>query len=487
MLEVESFARGTLLKRLVEEGSLGTVGDVIAYIGEPEDLKALEAESASSKPTAGDQDDSTPIGPASLASGSETIHTAQADSSNRAVKATPAAKKEVRDRGLDLAEVHRSVGKDVLRRGDVAQFATPSAGDSDATQATEDVMGFTLVPLTPMRRIIAERMGAGSSVPTFTAEIEVDMIIGSTTEAAAEETGLVAGISVAAGSVDCNAGWVGGGAVNAGDIQINLGTCGVIGVVHENPELILDTMINCSYVTDSRKVFATIAATTCGGQSLRYLRDNFSQLEVATEKVVPGFSAYDSMEKQAESVPLGSDGLLILPYLMGERTPLWDVHARGVIFGLSLNHTKAHLVRAMMEGVTFAMYESFRIVQDRCPDINLPTVLNEGGAKNRLWRRIITDIFNVPTVFLKSRIGAPMGDAILAGVATGIFKDFSDCKREGRVHRAHGSDPSESRPLYGLPPALLSALFPHPGGFCDARKDPRTTPASFSLRHSPAF
>ena len=87
------------------------------------------------------------------------------------------------------------------------------------------------------------------------------------------------------------------------------------------------------------------AATTCGGQSLRYLRDHFSQVEVATEKVVPGFSAYDSMEKQAESVPLGSDGLLVLPYLMGERTPLWDVHARGVIFGLSLNHTEAHLVR----------------------------------------------------------------------------------------------------------------------------------------------
>ena len=164
-------------------------------------------------------------------------------------------------------------------------------------------------------------------------------LIGYVTEAAAEETGLVPGIPVAAGSVDCNAGWVGGGAVNAGDIQINLGTCGVIGVVHENPELILETMINCSYVTDSRKVFATIAAT-CGGQSLRYLRDNFSQLEVATEKVVPGFSAYDSMEKQAESVPLGSDGLIILPYLMGERTPLWDVHARGVIFGLSLKHTR---------------------------------------------------------------------------------------------------------------------------------------------------
>jgi len=250
-------------------------------------------------------------------------------------------------------------------------------------------------------------------------------IIGETLPDAAKAAGLVPGIPVAAGSVDCNAGWMGGGAVCAGDIHINLGTCGVIGVIHEDPELIVDTMINCSYVTDSRRVFATVAATTCGGQSLRYLRDTFSQLEVATEKAVPGFSAYESMERQAESVSLGCDGLVVLPYLMGERTPLWDVNARGVIFGLSLHHTKAHLVRATMEGVTFAMYDSFRIIQQRSSKINLPIVLNEGGARNRLWRRMITDVFNVPTVFLKSRIGAPMGDAILAGVAIGTFKDFS--------------------------------------------------------------
>ena len=186
VLEVESFAKGTLLKRLVEEGNFAPVGDVIAYIGEPEDLTALEAESvpskptaddkpiAGDKPTAGDLDDSTQIGSVTRESGSETTHTAQADSSARAVKATPAAKKEVRDRGLDLAEVHRSVGKDILRRSDVAQYASVSTGYSP-TQATGDATDFTLVPLTPMRRIIAERMRAGSSVPTFTAEIEVDM------------------------------------------------------------------------------------------------------------------------------------------------------------------------------------------------------------------------------------------------------------------------------------------------------------------------
>jgi pyruvate dehydrogenase E2 component (dihydrolipoamide acetyltransferase) len=178
LLEVESFAQGTLLKRLVEEGSYGTVGDVIAYIGNPEDLTALETESAPSKPIAGDLDVITPTEPTTLAtpvSEPETTSSAQADSSNRTVKATPAAKKEARDRGLDLAEVHRGVGKEILRRSDVVQFSGVSAGSPDSSRATGDVTGFTLVPLTTMRRIIAERMEAGSSVPTFTAEIEVDM------------------------------------------------------------------------------------------------------------------------------------------------------------------------------------------------------------------------------------------------------------------------------------------------------------------------
>ena len=178
LLEVESFAQGTLLKHFVEEGSYGTVGDVIAYIGDPEDLTALEAESAPSKPKADDLDVITPTRLTTLAtpvSESETAPSAQADSSNRTMKATPAAKKEARDRGLDLAEVHRSVGKEILRRSDVAQFSDVSVGSPDSTRATGDVTGFTLVPLTTMRRIIAERMVAGSSVPTFTAEIEVDM------------------------------------------------------------------------------------------------------------------------------------------------------------------------------------------------------------------------------------------------------------------------------------------------------------------------
>lgn len=97
----------------------------------------------------------------------------------------------------------------------------------------------------------------------------------------------------------------------------------------------------------------------------------------------------------------------------------------GVIFGLSLSHTKGHIVRVMMESVAYALYHNFEIIQKAGWKVNYPIVFNEGGAKSRLWRKIITDVFNVPTVFLKNRTDAPCGDAILAGVSTRVFEDFS--------------------------------------------------------------
>lgn len=257
-------------------------------------------------------------------------------------------------------------------------------------------------------------------------------IIGEITPKAATETGLVSGIPVAAGQVDCNAGWLGGGAIEEGDIQSNLGTCGNFGVIHKNPGFIFSSvgfaMINFAYTVNSENTYITVPTTTTGGQSIRYLRDNFSQYELETERVL-GIDSYDLLNLQAQKIPVGSEGLIILPFLMGERTPIWDVNARGVIFGLSLNHTKGHVVRAMMEAVAYALYDSYRLIRDSGLKIKYPLVLNEGGAKSNLWRQIITDVFNVPTVLVKRRTGAPFGDAILAGVATGIFDDFSVAKK----------------------------------------------------------
>lgn len=251
-------------------------------------------------------------------------------------------------------------------------------------------------------------------------------IVGSVSKSAAEQTGLAEGTPVAAGQVDCNAGWIGGGAIEMGDIQSNLGTCGNFGIIHEG-KAFLDTMISFAYTTDSRNTYITVPTTTTGGQLIRYLRDNFYMAEMATEAET-GIDTYDLINREAEKIGPGSGGLVVLPYLMGERTPIWDVNARAAIFGLSLNHTRGHVARAMMESVAYALYDSFRLIRDAIGKINFPLVLNEGGAKSVLWRSIITDTFNVPTVLVKRRTGAPYGDAILAGVAAGVFRDFSVAK-----------------------------------------------------------
>jgi xylulokinase len=298
-------------------------------------------------------------------------------------------------------------------------------------------------------------------------------IVGEVTAEAAKATGLAPGIPVAAGQVDCNAGWVGAGAIAPGDVQSNLGTVGNFGVVHDSTAFnfseIGGLMINIPYTVDG--TYVTAPTTMTGGQSIRYIRDTFSQYEIEVERVL-GVSSYDLLNMEAADVPPGSDGLIILPFLMGERTPIWDVYARGVVFGLSLNHTKGHLVRAMMEAVAYAMYDSFRLIKEAGLKVNLPIVLNEGGAVSKLWRQIIADVFNVPIVLVARRTGAPFGDAILAGVATGVFEDFG-VAREWAEYIEPMEPNADNHALYMEYFALYKQIYEHVRGDFRALADLR--------------
>lgn len=288
-------------------------------------------------------------------------------------------------------------------------------------------------------------------------------VVGEVTARAAQETGLAAGTPVAAGQVDCNAGWVGAGAIAPGAIQSNLGSVGNFGVVHDRLDFIYSpvgrVMINVPYTVDSAHTYVTIPTTMTGGLSIRYLRDQFAVAELLAERQ-GGPAVYDLLNVEAERVPPGSEGLIVLPFLMGERTPIWDVQARGVVFGLSLNHGRGHLVRAMMEAVAYAMYDSYRLIREAGLPIHLPLVLNEGGAVSRLWRQIIADVFDVPIVLVKRRTGAPYGDAILAGVATGVFPDFSVAQQWAEYVEPMAPD-AERHALYMEYFRLYKRLYEH--------------------------
>ena len=251
-------------------------------------------------------------------------------------------------------------------------------------------------------------------------------IIGEVTGKAASETGLAPGTPVSTGQADFTASCIASGVIEEGDIQANLGTCGNFGVITKDTDFFYE-MITWGFTVGEKDTYIACATTTTGGMLLRFIRDTFSQLEVAAENAF-GVSSFELLDGQAEKAPPGSEGLIFLPYLTGERTPLWDSYAKGVVFGLSLNHSKSHFIRAAMEGVAYALYDSLEYFKKRNFRINFPLVMHEGGAKSNLWRQIITDVFNVPTVLTKRKTGAPFGDAVLAGVATGYFKDFSMCK-----------------------------------------------------------
>ena len=154
----------------------------------------------------------------------------------------------------------------------------------------------------------------------------------------------------------------------------------------------------------------------------------------------------------------GSDGLIVLPYLSGERTPLWNPNARGMVFGLSFSHTRGHWVRAMMEGGVYAVYHCLRIMQENHLEIKSPILVSEGGSKSALWRQIASDIMNVELSYMKEAKGAPMGNVINAGVASGIFKSFDVAKDFIHVEQIHYPD-LERHAVYEKYYALYRKLY----------------------------
>ncbi len=247
-------------------------------------------------------------------------------------------------------------------------------------------------------------------------------VVGSVTRKASELTGLSTGTPVLAGTVDAFAGWLGGAAIHEGDIHINLGTAAVMGVITGRERFIRD-MWNCIYPMNSRKNYVIFGSTTTGGYLLRYFRDSFGAFERSVERDL-GVDSYDLLNLEAEKTPPGSDGLLVLPHFMGARVPQFNRNARGILFGWSLNHTKGHVIRALMEGVAFSVYKQFQVFVREGVPLSGTLVMNEGGAKSRLWRRIFADVFGMPTVMVKNRTGAPYGNAFLAGVSTGVFDGY---------------------------------------------------------------
>jgi len=270
--------------------------------------------------------------------------------------------------------------------------------------------------------------------------IASDTVSGTITAEVASLTDLLAETPVAGGGADNACGAVGNGIVQPGLALVSIGTSGVVLAFTDTPKVDTSGPVPRVHTFNHAvpKAWYLMGVTQGAGLSLRWVRDNIGLPERALERWT-GLDAYELLAKEAESVPEGSDGLLFLPYLQGERTPHLDAYARGGWIGLTASHDRRHLVRAVLEGVAFSLKDCFSIIQEQ--GLHLEQLrATGGGAKSRLWRQIIADVLGVELVTTSAAEGPAFGAALLAGVASGIYASISQAC-ETTIHVVERTEP----------------------------------------------
>jgi xylulokinase len=276
-----------------------------------------------------------------------------------------------------------------------------------------------------------------------------DEIAGEVGTVAAAETGLRVGTPVTAGTVDAAAEAVSVGVVTPGDMMVMYGTTMFFILVAARPlpdPRMWATAFCFPGLYDVAGGMATSGALT------RWFRDQFGAPEIAAE-AAGGANAYDALADLAATVPPGAGGVVCLPYFSGERTPINDPLARGVFAGLTLSHTRAHLYRAVLEGTAFGVRHNLEAMQGMGAEPRRLVAVG-GGAKNRVWLQIVSDVTGLAQDVPARTIGASYGDAFLAGVATGIIPDRASLQRDW-VTIATRLEPDAAReadyePYYGV-------------------------------------
>ncbi|AUH00663.1 carbohydrate kinase [Prodigiosinella confusarubida] len=250
--------------------------------------------------------------------------------------------------------------------------------------------------------------------------VKSDQIIGAVTEEAARCTGLMAGTPVVGGAADMIASALGAGVTHPGDILLKFG--GSVDVltasstIRPDPRLYLDYhLIPGLYMPNG--------CMSTGGSALNWFADNFAGQHLATA-TAQGLSLHQYLDTLAAAQPAGSDGLLCLPYFLGEKTPLHDPLARGVFFGLTLSHNGGHFWRALLEAYAYAIYHHIETLRD----IGYPVtrfIVSDGGSHSRLWMQIVADVLMVPLQRLSGHPGSCLGAAWTAAMGVGVSEDWN--------------------------------------------------------------
>lgn len=271
-----------------------------------------------------------------------------------------------------------------------------------------------------------------------------DEIIGHVTEKAAGLTGLLAGTPVVAGGLDAACGTLGAGVYQPGQTQEQGGQAGGMSICTENA-LAHKALILSPHVVPG--MFLLQGGTVGGGGALKWFRQELGS----------GMS-FDELTAEAEKIPAGSEGVVFLPYMAGERSPIWNPDAKGVFYGLGYDKTRAHMIRAVLEGVAYALEHNLRVAAEAGAKVSVLNAM--GGASNSaLWTQIKADvtgkIFQVPA----SDTATTLGAAILAGIGCGLYSSYQEAVGETvSVSRRYEPDP-EKHEIYQQGMQLYLTLY----------------------------
>lgn len=286
-------------------------------------------------------------------------------------------------------------------------------------------------------------------------------VVGQLLPEVAEEVGVAAGTPVVIGGGDGACASVGAGVVGVGSAYNYVGASSWIALATPQPILDPDQKtFTFGHIVPG--MFMPTGTMQAAGASYQWARDQLGALEVQAAQAL-GVSPYELMNLGAEKSPIGSNGLIYLPYLMGERSPRWNPRARGAFIGLTVRHTRSDMVRAVLEGVTL----NLRIILDaftaQGARIDAMRVIG-GGARGRFWNQMMADIYGVPVLRLSILEEATsMGAAVAGGVGVGLYPDFSIIEQMNRVVEVIEPNPSAQTAYTRILPifeAAYQALLP---------------------------
>lgn len=278
-------------------------------------------------------------------------------------------------------------------------------------------------------------------------------IVGTITAQAAQATGLAIGTPVLTGTDDSGAEAISTGVFKPGDMMVQLGSSCYF--IYCSDELVKDERLwHDSFIIPN--TFSISGGTNTAGTLTRWFRDTLFFDKVAEEETT-GVKAYQAMLEGVESVPPGSDGLVILPYFAGERTPINDSQAKGLVFGLRLDHTRAQLYKAALEGVAYSIAQHFDIIESLGKPLEKIMVVG-GGTQNPLWLQIIADVSGRPVHVARETIGAAYGDALMAGLAGGEIDSLGALDGFIKPEKTFMPDPGKTK-IYKQFRQIFEALY----------------------------